>query len=234
VLGLLGAFVVFGGGFLWRELTARFPMLELAMFRVRRFAVGTAAGLLSYIVLFGVLFATPFYLERVRGWSPAQSGLMLTALPLGIAAIAPAAGRLMDRVGARTPTTAGMALTALGLELLALGRGSAVGLAGGLVLAGAGLGLFTPANNASIMANAPARRSGVASGIVNLSRGLGSALGLALTAMVLDLATGGSRPSSISSAAFRDGLQFLAAVALAAAVLSAFRRPKAPEPVPVS
>ena len=87
----------------------------------------------------------------------------------------------------------------------------------GLALVGTGLGLFTPANNAAIMASAPKDRAGVAAGVLNMARGLGTALGLALTGLVYGLA-----PTP------RDGFQvemvLLAAISAAALVLAAARR----------
>ncbi|HUZ83181.1 MAG TPA: MFS transporter, partial [Gaiellales bacterium] len=87
VLGLLAVFAVLGIGFVARQISTTHPMIDLGLFRVRRFAVGTAAGLLSYLVLFGVLFVTPFELERARGMSPARAGIVLTILPVGMAIV---------------------------------------------------------------------------------------------------------------------------------------------------
>jgi predicted MFS family arabinose efflux permease len=54
-----------------------------------------------------------------------------------------------------------------------------------LVVAGAGLGLFVAANNAATMLSAPQQRAGAAGGLLNMARGLGSALGVALTSLVI-------------------------------------------------
>jgi len=65
------------------------------------------------------------------------------------------------------------------------------GLAPLLLLTGLGLGTFTPANNTLIMGAIPAHSSGTGGGLVNMARGLGTALGVALVALALHLAGGG-------------------------------------------
>ena len=72
-----------------------------------------------------------------------------------------------------------MALAGAGLLELGLVHGT-VWLLLGLALAGAGLGLFTPSNNASIMSGAPSGHTGLVSGLLNMSRGAGTALGVAV------------------------------------------------------
>ena len=86
-------------------------------------------------------------------------------------------------------------------------------------MTGAGLGLFTPPNNAAIMAAAPKRQSGMAGGVLNMTRGTGTALGLALTAAAYEL--GGSPWQG-----FRIAVLFLAAMAAAATWLASRRGPR--------
>jgi predicted MFS family arabinose efflux permease len=101
-----------------------------------------------------------------------------------------------------------MCLAAATLLVVAACRGSETVLLVSLVPLGAGLGAFTPPNNAAIMAAAPRSQAGAAGGILNLTRGLGTSLGLALTGLVFGLD------------GFVAALVFLAAVAFAAALLS--------------
>ncbi|HSC50242.1 MAG TPA: DHA2 family efflux MFS transporter permease subunit [Gaiellaceae bacterium] len=214
--------------FVVHEVRADQPLIELALFRRRRFSIGVCSGLASYLVLFGVLFVTPFLLERTRGLSPGMAGLLLTALPLAMAVAAPFAGRMTDRIGGRFPTILGMLITAGGLWLAAA-RPTTAGVLVGLSIAGVGIGLFTPANNASVMSSVPPRRVGVASGVINLTRGLGAALGLSLTALVFDRASHFSKTAAATSDGFTRSLVMLAVIALVAAGLSLLRRPKAQE-----
>ena len=82
---------------------------------------------------------------------------------------------------------------AIGLFALGALRPTTPGFLALLALVGVGLGCFTPPNNASIMGSVPEQQSGLASGVLNMTRGMGTALGLALTALVFDLA-GGTSP----------------------------------------
>ena len=177
-LGLTAAFVA-------RERRAPGPMIDLSLFARRAFSAGVGSGFLSYLVMFGVLFMFPFFMENVRHLSAAVTGAELTVMPLALALVAPLAGRLADHVGARPLTTAGMALTSAALALVAVFHADGRALVGELAAIGAGLGLFTPPNNAAIMGAAPLSQAGVASGVLNLTRGLGTSVGLAATAAVL-------------------------------------------------
>ncbi len=225
VIGLLVAASVGLAGFVLRERRAQNPMIDLGLFRRPAFAAGITSGLLSYLVLFGVLFATPFFLEAYDRLRPEQAGLALTALPVALAAAAPVAGRLADKLGARPPTVAGMVATAGALVLASVAHGSAWAVVGGLALAGVGLGLFTPANTAAIMGAAPATHAGSAGGVLNMTRGVGTSLGVAVTALVFSGAAGAAGTASAHGAArgFVVAMLVLAGVALGAAVIASTR-----------
>jgi MFS family permease len=162
------------------------PLIDPGLLHIRSFSLGLLAGLLSYAVLFGSLFVMPFYLERILGQTAAQTGLLLTPIPIALGLLAPIAGTLTDRVGPTPPTVAGMASAAVALAALGavqdLTLPATLGL---LALLGIGLGLFTPPNNAAVMGSAPANRLGVAGGVLNMVRSLGTSLGVAATGAVL-------------------------------------------------
>ena len=211
-----------GVGFVGYERRCREPMLDLSLFGRASFATGIGSGLLAYGVLFGAMFAVPFFLERAQGASPGQVGLILTVIPLALGCVAPIAGQLAEHVGTRLLTVTGMALTSGVLALLALRQPSSWLLIGELGLVGVGLGLFIPPNNAAIMASAPRTQAGMAGGVLNMTRGLGTALGLALTSLVFGLAAGSEHASRVLvTRGFQASAGFLGVLALAAMVLSA-------------
>ena len=168
------------------------------------------------------------------GQSAAQTGLLLTPIPIALGVLAPVAGTLADRVGPAPPTVAGMASAAVALAALALMPDltlpATVGL---LALLGVGLGLFTPPNNAAVMGSAPANRLGVAGGILNMARSLGTSLGVAATGAVLTSRLAGrlgaqaartlDAPPATLLPAFHETLLFLAALAIVAGLLSTLR-----------
>jgi len=228
ILAAFGESMLLAAGFVAHERRTPAPMLDLGLFRRLPFSAGISSGLLAYLVMFGVLFVVPFYLETARHLGTAAAGLRLTALPLALAVTAPWAGRLADRVGARAVTTGGMLLAAAGLVALAVARQPVDLLLVELAVVGVGLGAYVPANNAAVMGSAPRAQAGVAGGVLNMTRGLGTSLGVALTGLAFAAGTavdtgGGAIPVEAARHGFQVAMAVLVACALLAALLSALR-----------
>jgi MFS family permease len=223
IIGLFLAFALLIGLFIRHERRDNDPMLDLGLFANARFSTGIISGVGSYLVMFGILLLIPFYLERGLGFGAARAGLELMAMPLAFGIVAPLAGRLADRLGARPLTVTGMALVAAALVVLGALRPSTPALLALLAVTGVGLGLFTSPNNASIMGAAPEQQAGMASGVLNMSRGLGTALGLAVTGTIFVAAGGDGGGTSGALHAFTVTAYVLAAIAAAAGLVSATR-----------
>ncbi|OAT79369.1 multidrug MFS transporter [Desulfotomaculum copahuensis] len=189
ILSLILTWLTFSAAFIWWEGRVKHPMVDLGMFHNRIFTLGNITGLLSYAAMFGVLFLMPFYLEGVHGYPATLTGIFLTPVPLAMMVVAPVAGHLYDRYGARLLTVSGMTITAAGAGLLAtLGMRTPFWLVVVyLALVGAGLGLFTPPNNTSVMSSVHHGRFGVAGGILNMARSLGMVLGVAFTGTIFSI-----------------------------------------------
>jgi MFS family permease len=151
------------------------------------------------------------------------------------AATSPSQGRASG-LGVRVLTGGGLALTALGLLVLAMSHDVAGRLVGE-ALAGAGLGAFIPANNAGVMSAVSRARAGALSGVLNTTRGLGTALGVALasllyTAIARPAGTAPAGGATAALAAAGHGLSVtlivLAGVALGTAALLLLARPSTP------
>jgi EmrB/QacA subfamily drug resistance transporter len=229
VLSLFAVTVLLIWVFILREKRFRFPLVDVALFRLKVFTIGNITGLMSYLVMFGVLFLMPYFFERVGDYSAAITGLMLTGVPIGMTVVSPQAGGLADRYGPRMLTTVGMAASSLGAVVLALSmavHADLIVLIIGLLLVGAGLGMFTPPNNSSVMGSLPSAQLGVGGGILNMSRSLGMAFGTAVsgTLMAGFLAAYGGRmvggPKAAWVPTMRYSLFILAGIALVAALLS--------------
>jgi len=219
---LLGAFVV-------GELRSPSPLVAREVVRARGLSAGLVAALLSYTVLFGGLLAVPLLLERVFGVGAAHAGVVLTTVPLTLAVVAEAGGLMADRIGPRLPTVSGMALAVGGLMLLEGVRGgTGLPLFGGLALLGIGMGLFIPANNASIMQAAPRANLGLTGGLINMMRGLGASFGIALVGVAMMIHAGSGPSHVVEAEQVRAGvgwsLYALAAAAVLGGVLSIVRQ----------
>ncbi len=216
-LGLLSVSVVLLVAFLVIERRVTMPMVDLSLFRRRTFSAAAGSALLNYVCVYTLLFLMPFYLLQARGMSPAQAGLLLTAQPLLMAAVAPISGTLSDRIGTRLPSVLGMGLFGIGLFLLsrlALDT-PLLTVAGMLAVAGLGIGIFVSPNNSALMGAAPAHRQGIAAGILALARNVGMVIGVGLAGAVYTtvLGPGGAGEASAIVEAMR--LTYLLATGIA-------------------
>ncbi|MGC8489522.1 MAG: DHA2 family efflux MFS transporter permease subunit [Clostridia bacterium] len=190
ILVLFAAALGLGLAFVARERHFRFPMIDLNLFKIKVMTVGNVTGLLSYAAMFGTLYLIPYFAKDVVHVPESVAGLLLTPVPVAMTILAPIAGGLADRYGSRILTTVGMALTGLGTLLLAMTLGrqvSFVAVVGELILVGAGLGLFTPPNNSSVMGAAPREHLGLSGGILNMARSLGMSWGAAMPATMVSI-----------------------------------------------
>lgn len=167
-------------GFVITERRVIHPMIDLSLFKSYTFSAGNFTGLLSYYILFAVLFLMPFYLEEIAGYGPAATGTILTPIPLAMAIVALFAAHMSHKHSSRLLTSWGMAIcTVSTLLLMFISRTPDMPiLIAKLVLLGVGMGLFTPPNNTAIMNSAPRERLGVAGGILNMMRALGLIFGI--------------------------------------------------------
>ncbi len=222
VVLVLGA-IAFGAAFVARERTARHPIFDFALLADPTFSLGLAGAFLAYATMFGTLFIVPFFLARALDIGPGPAGLELTALPVALG-VDGAAGRLSRRPFRTSPPHAppGMTIAAGGLLLLVAGRDEVALRVIALGLVGAGLGAFTPANNAAIMGTAPLQRSGSAGGVINLTRGLGTSFGVALCGSIYAFVQLHAARASAQTGFVVTGLT-LALLAVLAAVAAAAR-----------
>ncbi|MDE3720792.1 MFS transporter [Nocardiopsis sp. N85] len=186
-LASLGAALVFGLAFVLWERRPEQPLLPLALFADRSVSIGVLLTVAMAVSLMGSLFFVAFYLQGVRGMSPAQTGLQIIAMTATMAITSPLAGRLLDRVGAKAPTTAGLLSAAIGMFMLAGLNGvtGAVYTSIAFVLLGAGLSLVMTGATAAIIGNAPVRLAGVASALQQAAMQLGGSLGTAVLGAVM-------------------------------------------------
>ncbi len=204
-----------------RELKAPSPLLPVDLLRIPMFALSIGASICSFTAQTLSFIALPFHLEAV-GYSPVETGLLMTPLPIATAVLAAYSGRLSDRYPAGLLGLVGLVLFACGLSALALvpAMDATLDVAWRMALAGAGFGLYQSPNNRTIQASAPRSRSGGASGMQAMARLLGQTVGAGLTALVFANTAGHAA----------DALWLAVAFSLLGAIVSAVRLTDIPKP----
>ncbi|GAA4504263.1 MFS transporter [Actinoallomurus oryzae] len=225
-------------GFVVRQATAAAPLLPLKIFRSRTVAGANAVQVLMVSALFGFQILIALYLQQVRGYGAAGTGLAMLPAALAIATVSLVlSARLNARFGERRVLLAGIALLVVGIGLLTrlpVHAGYAVDLLPTMLLAG-GFGLATSALTTLGMSGAGAGDAGLVSGLFNTSQQVGGALGVAVLSTFAAARTRGltgaghDRATALTGGfhvAFGIGAGLLvAALVLTAAVL---RRPRVP------
>lgn len=221
-LGLLALAAAGLAGFVIVETRAAAPLIRLASLRDPVLGAGLATGALVSTVMMATLVVGPFYLARGLGLHAALVGLVMSAGPLVAALAGVPAGRLVDRVGAPRVGAGGLVAMAAGCGLLGL-LPAGTGVAGyvlPIAVTTAGYALFQAANNTAVMAQVPAERRGVTSGLLNLARNLGLVTGASAMGAVFAFGSGAAEIATASPEAVAAGLRVTFALGAALVVLA--------------
>jgi EmrB/QacA subfamily drug resistance transporter len=172
--------------FVWREATAREPLMPLRVFRSRDTAGANAIQALVVAGMFGTFFLGSLYLQRVLHYDPLKIGFAFlpTTVVMGTLSLR-YSERLIMRFGARRTLLPGMVLVCAGLLLFARVpvHGSYVtDVLPVMLLLGVGVGSTFPALMSLAMSDVAPADAGLASGLVNTAGQVGGALGLAVLA----------------------------------------------------
>ena len=173
---------VCGPAFVWRSLSYRNPIVELRAFGNRNFVVGVLMTFIVGAALFGGTFLLPLFLGRVRDYSAAEVGTTMIVSGLAMFATGPIAGRLVRKVDARILMFVGFMMAAWGMwdARIVTDHWGFWEFAGVQAMRGAGVMLAMIASQQVTMATLPPHMVKNASGLVNLSRNVGGAFGLAI------------------------------------------------------
>ena len=174
------------------ELRSRSPLLPLRIFRLRTLSAANAAMAIIGSVAFSEFFLLTLYLQDVLHYSAVRTGVAFTGFALTVVVISNVAQAVVGRVGIRATLTAGLLASAVSVALLT--RLPVDGryfwdLFPAFVLGGAGMGFsFVPVTIASLTGVGRAD-AGVASGLINTSRQIGGAVGLAAVSTIAATST---------------------------------------------
>jgi len=172
--GLVASVILLAAFGIW-ETRYSSPLLDLSLLRQRVLTASIFAAFFQSLASFAVLFLIIMYLQGPRGLSPWNASLLLVPGYLLGGLMAPFAGRLSDKFGARVIASAGLISQGLGMltySTLSINSSFYVVVLGS-VLSGAGSSSFFPANNSAVMANAPKRGYGIASGLLRTFSNIG-------------------------------------------------------------
>ncbi|AFT82320.1 DHA2 family efflux MFS transporter permease subunit [Leuconostoc carnosum] len=111
--------LVVTGLFIWRQLTVKTPLLNMAVLKYRDFIIATLINVVLMIAMYGGAMMLPLYMQRVRETSAFVSGLVLFPGALVTAFLSPWSGRLYDRYGAKYLALIGIITTSIGTFILA-------------------------------------------------------------------------------------------------------------------
>jgi EmrB/QacA subfamily drug resistance transporter len=222
-IALLAAFVYV------EQRVATAPLMPMSIFRLRQLTTANAIVMLLYMGLFSMFFFVTLYMQEVLGYDALEAGLAFLPVTMSVFAGSTLAPKLVARFGVRAVLSGGMLVATAGLLLFTGVRpgGSyfAEVLPGG-IFSGLGMGLSLVSGTVTAVQGVPPQQSGLASGLLNTSRLVGGAIGLAVLSTIAASYTRGHVAAGHLTAltdgfgiAFSIGALFTLTGALAAAAL---------------
>jgi EmrB/QacA subfamily drug resistance transporter len=167
---------------------AKEPLVPFALFRDRNYAVvNWVSGTLA-IGMMGIFLPFTIYLQSVLGFSALKAGLTMAPASLLSMVIAPAAGRMTDRIGGKYILMAGLTFVAVGMGWAALAASPTSAwydFLAPLIVAGIGMGCTFAPMVTTAMRNIDPRMAGAASGVLNTVRQVGMVIGTAAVGALL-------------------------------------------------
>jgi EmrB/QacA subfamily drug resistance transporter len=236
-LGALGGSIALLGTFLVLEARSPWPLLPLRLFRQRTLAAANVSMAITGAVAFSEFFLLSLYLQDVLGYSAMQSGAAFVAFAGTVVVVSNIAQAVVGRIGVRATLTTGLLISAVSVGLLTrlpLEGHYFWDLFPAFVLGGAGLGLSFVAITIGALSGVSRADAGVASGLINTSRQIGGAIGIAAATAIASAATNNYTGAPAGSLAavnhgYRVALVALTGLLIAGAAIAAVAlRPAAP------
>jgi DHA2 family multidrug resistance protein-like MFS transporter len=179
-LALVTAFVA------W-ERKAPSPMLDLSLFRNRRFSAASLSITGVFFALMGTIFFLTQYLQDVLHFSALCAGVRIVPVSIGMIAGAGLATKLTERIGTKLVVAKGLTIVAAGLGILSFAAvdSSYALVAASLTVIGLGMGLAMAPATDSIMGAVPAAKASLGSAVNDTTRMVGGTLGVAILGSIL-------------------------------------------------
>ncbi|HEY1479136.1 MAG TPA: MFS transporter [Gaiellales bacterium] len=227
-LALLAASAVLMAGFIAIELRSPHPLLPMRIFRMRTLAAANAIALLVGSIMFSQFFLQTLYMQDVLHYSPIQSGAAFVTMTLAILVFSNVAQMLVSRIGVRRVLTTGLVLDTVSLVLLTrlpVDGHYFTNLFPAYLIGGLGMALiFVPMTIAGLT-GVSREDAGVASGLINTSRQIGGAVGLAAVSSIAASYAGHGRITAAVAASdltrgFQVGFEVLTGITVVAALIT--------------
>jgi MFS family permease len=208
-------------------------MVDLALFRIRNFAVANATTLLVYAGLFGAGFYIPLFLQQVSGYTPLEAGLATTPISVTLFLFSPRFGRIASGFGPRWPMTFGPIAAGIGMLLLLRVRADADYLSQvlpGVILFALGLSATVAPLTATVLDSVQEGRVGIASGINNAVSRTSGLLAIAVIGAVVAGRFGATLDRQLSGVVLGPPAKQEVKRARAGALAGTERQPGVPAP----
>jgi MFS transporter, DHA2 family, multidrug resistance protein len=188
---ILSLFIVAAFGlvtFLWAERVAKQPFIDLSVYKTFPHTMSTLVFIIQGFGLYGSTFLIPLFFERMMDYTALQAGLLMLPMAIVVAIILPSAGRMADRMDGRIPIAFGVVFSFLSLYWLSFVDMRTAKTTAYLMLITRGVGLgciFAPLMSLALKC-LPPEKTAVGSGLMNVSRQIGGAFGVAIIGVLLD------------------------------------------------
>lgn len=188
IISAIALSIIFTIIFIFWERKAPEPLLQLNLLKNRGFSIGISTAMLNRLVLSGLTYIIPMYLELVKGYSTGFAGLLLLAPSLLIMVTGPASGAFSDRIGSKKLCIlAGIFLFMSVFLFLVFDETIALAfILLALAFRGISMGLFAPPNLRLILTQTPEEHQGAASAFWYFSRYLASTIGIVIFETIFD------------------------------------------------
>jgi EmrB/QacA subfamily drug resistance transporter len=225
VLVTLAGGVLGLASFVWRERSARAPMLPLGIFSSRQFSATNVVTFAVYGALGGLFLFLVLALQVVAGFSPLAAGMSLLPVTLLLLLLSSRMGALATRIGPRLPMTVGPLLAAAGAVLLAWRVDASTSywadVLPGVSLFGLGMSFTVAPLTATVLAAAPDRHAGIASGVNNAVARVAGLLAVAALPLLVGLDGAAYADPDLLQPAYRSAMLICAGLLAAGGVLAA-------------
>lgn len=174
------------------EKRAAFPLINLDLFKIKRFTFGNITAFINYGAFVSVGFILTLYLQYLKGYSPITAGIIVSVQSIVMIIVSPFAGRLSDKIDPGNVSTVGMVLTTIGVALMTLINFENALYLGGfsLIIFGSGIGLFYSSNTKMVMSAVDKKYFGVASATLSNMRSMGQIFGMGIVMIIISTILG--------------------------------------------